>query len=122
MYLAKLPGAVRSNFYNSRNSAHLCAYRISLRPSLDLDPRHPPLRVIQRFTAAAVIRIEVFPDTVWLHRTPEKWHSGSQKITPSGNELFCDIYDTIRCANDPSAGSPTETLLRLLLPLSGKVH
>ena len=23
--------------------------------------------------------------------------------------------------NDPSAGSPTETLLRLLLPLSGKV-
>ena len=26
------------------------------------------------------------------------------------------------CANDPSAGSPTETLLRLLLPLSVKVH
>ena len=26
------------------------------------------------------------------------------------------------CANDPSAGSPTETLLRLLLPLSDKVH
>ena len=25
-------------------------------------------------------------------------------------------------ANDPSAGSPTETLLRLLLPLSVKVH
>ena len=28
----------------------------------------------------------------------------------------------IGCANDPSAGSPTETLLRLLLPLSDKVH
>ena len=27
-----------------------------------------------------------------------------------------------KCANDPSAGSPTETLLRLLLPLSDKVH
>ena len=26
------------------------------------------------------------------------------------------------CANDPSAGSPTETLLRLLLPLSVKIH
>ena len=26
------------------------------------------------------------------------------------------------CANDPSAGSPTETLLRLLLPLSAKVQ
>ena len=25
-------------------------------------------------------------------------------------------------ANDPSAGSPTETLLRLLLPLSDKLH
>lgn len=25
------------------------------------------------------------------------------------------------CVNDPSAGSPTETLLRLLLPLNGKV-
>jgi hypothetical protein len=31
------------------------------------------------------------------------------------------VADTWR-ANDPSAGSPTETLLRLLLPLSGKVH
>ena len=29
--------------------------------------------------------------------------------------------DTAR-VNDPSAGSPTETLLRLLLPLSDKVH
>ena len=27
-----------------------------------------------------------------------------------------------RRANDPSAGSPTETLLRLLLPLSDKVY
>ena len=26
------------------------------------------------------------------------------------------------CVNDPSAGSPTETLLRLLLPLSDKVY
>ena len=25
------------------------------------------------------------------------------------------------CGNDPSAGSPTETLLRLHLPLNGKV-
>ena len=26
------------------------------------------------------------------------------------------------CVNDPSAGSPTDTLLRLLLPLSDKVY
>ncbi len=37
-------------------------------------------------------------------------------------------FSTLRCwqvkarANDPSAGSPTETLLRLLLPLSDKVY
>ena len=29
---------------------------------------------------------------------------------------------TLKCVNDPSAGSPTETLLRLLLPLSDEVH
>jgi hypothetical protein len=28
----------------------------------------------------------------------------------------------MQCVNDPSAGSPTETLLRLLLPLSDKVY
>ena len=39
--------------------------------------------------------------------------------------LYCfftgvEILD--RCVNDPSAGSPTETLLRLHLPLSDKVY
>ena len=38
--------------------------------------------------------------------------------------LYCfftgvEILD--RCVNDPSAGSPTETLLRLHLPLNDKV-
>lgn len=33
---------------------------------------------------------------------------------PSSGEAFGNI-------NDPSAGSPTETLLRLLLPLNDKV-
>ena len=30
--------------------------------------------------------------------------------------------DNVDSANDPSAGSPTETLLRLLLPLDDKVR
>ena len=34
--------------------------------------------------------------------------------------IYKRIYNN--SANDPSAGSPTETLLRLLLPLSDKVH
>ncbi len=41
---------------------------------------------------------------------------------PSGLTVsFIFEVDAYR-ENDPSAGSPTETLLRLLLPLSGKVH
>ena len=34
----------------------------------------------------------------------------------------CTVVQYWMRANDPSAGSPTETLLRLLLPLSDKVH
>ena len=44
--------------------------------------------------------------------------------TPSGTsqrEIHNGMVGFVR-VNDPSAGSPTETLLRLLLPLSDKVH
>ena len=44
--------------------------------------------------------------------------SSIPKQTIQINRLNC----VKSCANDPSAGSPTETLLRLLLPLSDKVH
>ena len=36
--------------------------------------------------------------------------------------MFNKKHDWPNCVNDPSAGSPTETLLRLLLPLSDKVY
>ena len=42
------------------------------------------------------------------------------KIDP-GMKMHSDLFAGKR-ANDPSAGSPTETLLRLLLPLSVKIH
>ena len=33
------------------------------------------------------------------------------------------IYKQLKiCDNDPSEGSPTETLLRLLLPLNSEIH
>ena len=50
-----------------------------------------------------------------LHGEPEctSPHTPHRRIHKS-------VFGT--CANDPSAGSPTETLLRLLLPLSDKVH
>ena len=44
-------------------------------------------------------------------------HPHEESITAKDSRWFAWI-----CANDPSAGSPTETLLRLLLPLSVKVH
>ena len=45
------------------------------------------------------------------------------KPTISTQLLTSEIHiGWLDSANDPSAGSPTETLLRLLLPLSDKVH
>ena len=41
---------------------------------------------------------------------------------PSGITVIFIVEVDASRENDPSAGSPTETLLRLLLPLSGKVH
>ena len=35
--------------------------------------------------------------------------------------LMVHVKEFFRCGNDPSAGSPTETLLRLHLPLNDKV-
>ena len=52
----------------------------------------------------------------WHGRCP-MWHMSANVPTAS---VHTSVYAW--CANDPSAGSPTETLLRLLLPLSDKVH
>ena len=51
-------------------------------------------------------------------------HQGHQQNLHPRREArtqICTEYSESN-ANDPSAGSPTETLLRLLLPLSDKVH
>ena len=45
----------------------------------------------------------------------------SPSLHRTSHETFTVVGFELR-ANDPSAGSPTETLLRLLLPLSDKVH
>jgi hypothetical protein len=44
-----------------------------------------------------------------------------QPSQPGRSQVRFTLVD-LDSANDPSAGSPTETLLRLLLPLSVKVH
>lgn len=43
--------------------------------------------------------------------SPHGWNAACLPVTPRGPVI-----------NDPSAGSPTETLLRLLLPLNGRVR
>ena len=61
----------------------------------------------------------IFP---WLNN---ETHKGVPRTNNRGSSV-CEGIDSqcimIIRANDPSAGSPTETLLRLLLPLSVKVH
>ncbi len=49
------------------------------------------------------------------------WSSTIVFIEGSDRTLFEVAQSNIYCVNDPSAGSPTETLLRLLLPLNGQV-
>ena len=52
---------------------------------------------------------------------PPSAHEPIAVATPLMAHSQVQILQDIR-GNDPSAGSPTETLLRLLLPLSDKVH
>ena len=55
--------------------------------------------------------------------TREHLHKGTETVASSHRPSQNDATRSeTGCANDPSAGSPTETLLRLLLPLSDKVH
>ena len=56
-----------------------------------------------------------------LHNTSAH-HHGNHNIGWYTYANWSSNVKTLRCMNDPSAGSPTETLLRLLLPLSDKVH
>ena len=128
----------------SRNSAIHSAYYTSLRPSSLFEPRHPSLKVVVRLGAKhhsrtvhkkKYTKLEEIPGSEGrkgrrsdptLNSAREFLHRGInrdtvsipiQSLTQVGSQWFGWMR-----ANDPSAGSPTETLLRLLLPLSDKVH
>jgi hypothetical protein len=88
-------------FDDSLNSAIRMTYRISLRSSSLWEPRYPLLRVVYCFVNALVL-FKKFNNTTK--------YSQVAKYLTKGND------------NDPSAGSPTETLLRLLLPLGITIH
>ncbi|KAL0305324.1 UNVERIFIED_CONTAM: hypothetical protein Sangu_3037000 [Sesamum angustifolium] len=89
------------------DSAIHTKYRISLRSSSMREPRYPLSRVLT------------------FDRRPLR--TGAPRTGPPRGGRFVRFSlarsaPGVRFDNDPSAGSPTETLLRLLLPLNDKVQ
>jgi hypothetical protein len=124
-----LPRALESatcvqRFDDSLNSAIRITYRISLRSSSLWEPRYPLLRVVY-----SVVRSNQSDFS-----QPIQFANSSSSTPPSGPCLlplyqteiqrtaFFDNGTKPSNANDPSAGSPTETLLRLLLPLVVQIY
>ena len=132
-------------FDDSLNSAIHITYRISLRSSSMGEPRDPLLKVVLGLMAVRPLKrhSKLFKG-IWRHSlwSPEKheaspkpafaaerWHSkttkGAQEKINSLNASTCPRKGQHQHSsvfnNDPSAGSPTETLLRLLLPLNDQV-
>src|ERR1700761_2903106 len=104
-------------FDDSLNSAIHITYRISLRSSSMPEPRDPLLKVL----------IDI---SLKLRRRDAEWCGPSGAPTrrpghPRGNRVGnfngLEVGPEPSLGNDPSAGSPTETLLRLLLPLNDRV-
>ena len=110
---------------DSLNSAIHINYRISLRSSSMPEPRDPLLKVLT--DCDTIDSDDKTSDSVHVGVSgercapPKDGGAGSPKqqgtvytggrLGPEGPSL----------SNDPSAGSPTETLLRLLLPLNDRV-
>ena len=123
---------------DSRNSAIHNAHHTSLRPSSVFEPRHPSLKVATAHTKGTIspqeykLEVKVFDSQGRTQVTstspapvaPEESTKGIDTISiPNGSLTLQMHHEFVRIrANDPSAGSPTETLLRLLLPLSDKIY
>jgi hypothetical protein len=117
-------------FDDSLNSAIHITYRISLRSSSMPEPRDPLLKVLIHFefllravsknvregtTVKSLVGSSGGRLVPGLRRT--------RGVTPP-RQQFGNVhigFGSCKLGNDPSAGSPTETLLRLLLPLNDRV-
>ena len=64
------------------------------------------------------------PNLIHYPRARARGRRKNGPIPDPGQKLIKEVHSELNVGrvNDPSAGSPTETLLRLLLPLSDKVH
>ena len=97
-------------FDDSQCSAIHITFRASLRSSSMREPRDPLLKVL-----------------IVFHSRSDKRHIYGIMTAQERRSTF-QMSTGLRClkvrrpfVNDPSAGSPTETLLRLLLPLNDQV-
>lgn len=88
-------------FDDSQSSAIRITYRISLRSSSFQEPRYPSWIVL---TLLILTSLSLVPTLTQV--------SSLSLASPTSQTL----------SNDPSAGSPTETLLRLHLPLNDKIY
>ena len=70
------------------------------------------------FTTTYILTNSCWPQRGRVPRRMQKNDSFSHVIDPPSIQ---DSHSLVCSSNDPSAGSPTETLLRLLLPLSNMV-
>jgi hypothetical protein len=126
-------------FDDSLNSAIHITYRISLRSSSMPEPRDPLLKVLfcLYFMYSDSNLQAVFegssagagPGTVVPRRPTGGGPAEATGMVNTGGEEHAPptrtpkglVRETPQLCNDPSAGSPTETLLRLLLPLNDQV-
>ena len=128
----------------SRDSAIHTTYRISLRSSSMREPRYPLPRVIffllalatdgdlERLAGASALPCSLASSRAVFRpatNAPGGREGGGRWGREGGKRLRGSILSRVRRScfwkgndNDPSAGSPTETLLRLLLPLNDKVQ
>ena len=109
--LSGIPESARcvQRFDDSLNSAIHITYRISLRSSSMREPRDPLLKVLFCYNNIDVHYIMFVKSTSEFQ---------VKRFTGVYGYSFKPL---VAITNDPSAGSPTETLLRLLLPLNDQV-
>ena len=135
-------------FDDSHKSAIHITYRISLRSSSLREPRYPLLRVVQNLRlyhydkSLFILRFSGNIKSVFykgsnntttttlswsvlslLGFTCTKIYKQNEATIKIEAKLCIGLFGLFVCfcVNDPSAGSPTDTLLRLLLPLNDKV-
>ena len=127
--------SVRSITYCFTEFCNSQCYHNSLHPSSLFEPRHPSLNVVPKNASQWHRYQSHIKTSVKKERDSEARQGLGQPCPPApglgtrGKTPHAQSLTQVRSrllswmrANDPSAGSPTATLLRLLLPLSDKVH